>query len=212
MNQKGYTGMVLIVVIVAVLAGGGYFIFSKKSATPIETQQAQTSINNGQGGNRINIPSDGTVVDTRSLSVYKSASCGFEVSFPSQFVNWNRPSNSNPKQCPNLATLEKQVDAFNLKSRADCNIDGSGESPAGCNFLEIVVANNKITGPTVEKVVVDGIPAEKLTMLDVGVGQILIQVEKNNLWYRYTHTFSPSDVSEAKKLSDLIISTFKFAK
>ena len=212
MNQKGFASMVLIIVIVAVLAVGGYFVFSKKSATPTETQQTQTSNNNGQGGNQINIPSDGTVVDTKGLSLHKSESCGFEVSFPSQFVNWNRPLDPNPKQCPNSTPLEKQVDALSLKSRVDCDINSAGESPAGCNFFEIVVANNKITGPTVEKISVAGVPAEKLTMVDGGVGQILIQFEKNKLWYRYTHTFSSSDVNEAKKLSNLIISTFKFTK
>jgi len=211
MNQKGFANIVLIVVIVAVLAVGGYFVFSKKS-TPAEKKQTQRSNNNGQGGNQINIPSDGTVVDTKDLSLHKSESCGFKVSFPSQFVNWNRPLNPNPKQCPNSTPLEKQVDALSLKSRVDCNINGAGESPAGCNFFEIVVANNKITGPTVEKISVDGVLAEKLTMLDGGVGQILIQFEKNKLWYRHTHTFSPSDIKEAKKLSDLIISTFKFTK
>ena len=208
-NQKGFANIVLIVVIVAIVAVGGYFLLSKKSTTPSETQQTS---NNGQGGNQINIPSDGTVVDTKDLSLRKSESCGFEVSFPSQFVNWNRPANPNPKQCPNSTPLEKQVDALSLKSRVDCNINGAGESPAGCNFFEIVVANNKITGPTVENISVDNLPAEKLTMLDGGVGQILIQFEKNKLWYRYTHTFSPPDVKEAKKLSDLIISTFKFTK
>ena len=210
MNQKGFANIVLVVVIVAIVAVGGYFLLSKKSTTPPETQQTS---DNGQGGNQINIPSGGTVVDTKGLSLHKSESCGFEVSFPSQFVNWNRPADPNPKQCPNSTPpLEKQVDALSLKSRVDCNINGAGESPAGCNFFEIVVANNKITGPTVENVSVDNIPAEKLTMLDGGVGQILIQFEKNKLWYRYTHTFSPSDVKEAKKLSDLIISTFKFTK
>ena len=211
MNQKGFANMVLIVVIIAIVAVGGYFVLSKKSITTPETQTTQTS-NNGQGGNQISIPSDGTVVDTKGLSLHKSESCGFEVSFPSQFVNWNRLADPNPKQCPNLVPLERQVDALNLKSRVDCGINGAGESPAGCNFFEIVVANNKITGPTVEKISVDNMPAEKLVMLDGSVGQILIQFEKNKLWYRYTHTFSPSDVNEAKKLSDLIISTFKFTK
>ena len=80
-------------------------------------------------------------------------------------------------------------------------------------FFEIVVANNKITGPKVENISVDNIPAEKLTMFDGGVGQILIQFEKNKLWYRYTHTFSPSEMlMKLKKLSDLIFSTFKFTK
>lgn len=213
MSQKGFANIVLKIVIVAIVAIGGYVVFSKKSATPTstETQQTQTS-NNGRGGNQINIPSDGTVVDTKGLFLHKSESCGFEVSFPSQFVNWNRPSDPNPKQCPNSIPLEKQVDAISLKSRVDCNINGAGESPAGCNFFEIVVENNKITGPTAEKISVDNIPAEKLTMLDDSVGQILINFEKNKLWYRYTHTFSPSDVKEANKLSDLIISTFKFTK
>ena len=212
MNQKGFANIVLIVVIVAIVAVGGYFVFSKKSTTtPPETQPVQTS-DNGQGGNQINIPSDGTVVDTEGLSLQKSESCGFEVSFPAQFVNWNRPADPNPKQCPNSNPLEKQVDAISLKSRVDCSINSAGESPAGCNFFEIVVANNKITGPAVENISVDNIPAEKLTMIDGGVGQILIQFEKNKLWYRYTHTFSPSDIKEANKLSDLIISTFKFTK
>lgn len=208
-NQKGFANIVLVVVIVAIMAVGGYFLVSNKSITPPETQQTS---DNGQGGNQINIPSDGTVVDTKGLSLYESESCGFEVSLPSQFVNWNRPADPNPKQCPNSTPLEKQVDALNLKSRVDCNINSAGESPAGCNFVEIVVANNKIAGPAVENISVDNIPAEKLTMLDGGVGQILIQFKKNKLWYRYTHTFSPSDVKEAKKLSDLIISTFKFTR
>lgn len=208
-SQKGFANIILVVVIVAVVAVGGYFVLSKKSTTPTETQQTQTS-DNGQGGNQINIPSNGAVIDTKKLSLYKIESCGFEVSFPSQFLNWNRPKDPNPKQCPNSTPLEKQVDALSLKSRADCDINGAGEAPAGCNFFEIVVANNKITGPAVENISVDNIPAEKLTMIDGGVGQILIQFEKNKLWYRYTHTFSPSDVKEAKKLSDLIISTFKF--
>lgn len=208
-SQKGFANIILVVVIVAVVAVGGYFVLSKKSATPTETQQTQTS-ENGQGGNQINIPSNGTVIDTKKLTLYKSESCGFEISFPSQLVNWNRPKDLNPKQCPSSIPYEKQVDALSLKSRVDCDINGAGESPAGCNFFEVVVANNKISGPTVEKISVDGIPAEKLTMIDGGVGQILIQFEKNKLWYRYTHTFSPSDVKEAKKLSDLIISTFRF--
>ena len=211
MNQKGFANIVLIGVIVVLVGVVGYFAFVKKSTTSPEAQPTQTS-NNGQGGNQINIPSDGTTVDTKDLSLQKSEGCGFEVSFPSQFVIWNRPADPNPKQCPNSIPLEKQVDAISLKSRVDCNINGAGESPAGCNFFEIVVANNKITGPKVENISVDNIPAEKLTMLDGGVGQILIQFEKNKLWYRYTHTFSPSDVNDAKKLSDLIISTFKFTK
>jgi len=209
MNQKGFANIVLVVVIVAIVAVGGYFLLSRKSATPPETQQTS---DNGQGGNQINIPSDGAIVDTKDLSLYKSESCGFEVSFPSQFVNWTRPGDPNPKQCSDSNPLEKQVDALSLKSRVDCNINGAGESPAGCNFFEMVVANNKVTGLIVEKISVDNMPAEKLTMLDGGVGQILIQFEKNKLWYRYRHTFSPSDVKEANKLSDLIISTFKFTK
>lgn len=211
MNQKGLIGIILIIVVVTVLAVGWYFVFSKKSATPTETQQTQIP-NNGQGENQINIPSSGTVIDNKGLSLHKSESCGFEVSFPSQFVNWNQPSDPNPKQCPNSSLLDNQVDALSLKSRVDCNINSAGESPAGCNFFEIVVANNKITGPTIEKTSVAGIPAEKLTIVDGGVAQILIQFENNKLWYRYTHTFSPADVNEAKKLSDLIISTFKFTR
>src|SRR3989338_9769369 len=144
-NQKGFANIVLVVVIVAIVAVGGYFLLSRKSATPPETQQTS---DNGEGGNQINIPSDGTVVDTKGLSLHKSESCGFEVSFPSQFVNWNRPADPNPKQCPNSIPLERQVNALSLKSRVDCNMNSAGESPARCNFFEIVVANNKITGLT----------------------------------------------------------------
>jgi hypothetical protein len=42
MNQKGFANIALIVVIVAVVAVGGYLVFSKKSASPTETQQPQT--------------------------------------------------------------------------------------------------------------------------------------------------------------------------
>ena len=210
-SHRGFVLPLILALIVIIFVGGGYYVLSNKSATSPETQQTQTS-SNGQGGNQINIPSGGTVVDTKDLSLQKNESCGFEVSFPSQFVNWNRPADPNPKQCPNSIPLERQVNALSLKSRVDCNMNSAGESPARCNFFEIVVANNKITGPTVENISVDNIHAEKLTMLDGGVGQILIQFEKNKLWYRYTHTFSPSDVKEAKKLSDLIISTFKFTR
>ena len=213
--NKGFANIILVVVIVAIVAVGGYFVLSKKSTTPTETQQTQTS-DNGQGGNQINIPSNGTIIDTNKLSLHKSESCGFEVSFPSQFVNYDRPLDQNPKQCSGPVSYGKQVDALSLKSRAGCNINGAGESPAGCNYFEIVVAGNKITGPKVENISVDNIPAEKLIIMTEegvgqGVGQILIQFEKNKLWYRYTHTFSFSDLKEAKKLSDLIISTFKFA-
>jgi len=210
-NQKGFVNIVLLVIVIVIMVVGGYFVFFKKSETLIPLEIQKTS-NNGQGGNQINIPSDGTAIDTKGLSLQKSESCGFEVSFPSQFVNWNRPADPNPKQCSNSIPLEKQVDVISLKSRVDCNINGAGESPSGCNFFEIVVANNKITGPKVENISVDNLPAEKLIMLDGGVGQILIQFEKNKLWYRYTHTFSPSDIKEAEKLSDLIVSTFKFIK
>ena len=218
MNQKGFASVVLIVVIVAVLAIGGYFVFSKKSATPTETQTSD----NGQGGNQINIPSDGTAVDTKGLSLHKSESCGFEVSFPSQFVNWDQPANKNPKECPDpIPSYDPykeylQVNSLRLKSRADCNIGQSGESQPGCNYFSVEVTNSQISGPEVENIFVDNIPAEKLTMIDTapggGVGQILIQFKKNKLWYRYTHTFSPADAKEANKLSDLIISTFKFTK
>ena len=57
-GQKGFANIVLIVVIVAIVAVGGYFVLSNKSTTLPKTQQTQTS-NNGQGGNKINIPYDG---------------------------------------------------------------------------------------------------------------------------------------------------------
>ena len=222
MNQKGFANIVLIVVVVAIVAVGGYFAFSKKSAAPETTEtQKQSKSTNGKGGS-INIPADGTVIDTNSLSLHKSESCGFEVSFPSQFVNWDQSANKNPKKCPNpipsYDPLKEylQVNSLRLKSRVDCNISQSGESQPGCNYFSVEVTNSQIAGPKVENILVDNITAEKLTMIDAtpdgGVGQILIQFKKNNLWYRYTHTFSPSDAIEAKKLSDLIISTFKFTK
>lgn len=216
-SQKGFVVLLLIALIAVLVIGGGIYIFSiKKSEAPVlPDAQTQTS-DNGQGGNQINIPSSGTNIDTKKLSLHKSESCGFEISFPSQFVNNDNPLNPNPKLCSDIVSYGKQINALSLKSRADCNIDGAGESGVGCNFFEIVVAGNKIMaegiGTTKESIIVDKIFAEKLTILDGGVGQILIQFEKNKQWYRYTHTFSPSDVKEAKKLSDSIISTFKFTK
>ena len=183
---------------------------SKKSATSNETPQTQIA-DNGNGENQIYIPSDGSIISTEKLSLYKDESCFFEVSFPSQFIKFDRISDKNPKQCSGSIPYSKQVNVLSLKSRIDCDIAGKVGNLSGCNFFEIVVAGNKIIGPKVENIFVDGMPAEKLTMLDnSGVGQILIQFEKNKLWYRYTHTFSSADVKESKKLSDLIISTFKF--
>src|SRR3989344_8701379 len=54
MNQKGFSNIAIIVVIVAILAVGGYFVFSKKSATPTPSQQnSETNTvnepNQGQG-------------------------------------------------------------------------------------------------------------------------------------------------------------------
>ncbi len=47
MNQKGFANIVLIIVVVAIVAVGGYFVFSKKSPTPIPSQQ-QTPITTGE--------------------------------------------------------------------------------------------------------------------------------------------------------------------
>lgn len=230
--QKGFIGLPVLIAIIlgiVVLGGGAYFVVRQNATpqTPLKQDQANTTKDtqtsaNGQGGNQINIPSSGTTPDNKTLTLYKSESCGFEVSFPSQFVNWDQPANKNPKECPNpIPSYDPykeylQINSLRLKSETNCNISQSGESQAGCNYFSIEVTNSQITGPKVENISVDGIPAEKLTMIDAvpggGVGQILIQFKKNKLWYRYTHTFSPSDAKEAEKLSDSIISTFKFTK
>lgn len=213
-SQKGFVMPVILAIVALLVIGGGIYIYKKVEAPIVvetETQQTTQTQSNGQGGSQINIPSGSVVVNTKN-TLYKHESCGFEISFPSNFVSWDRPLNPYPKQCPNSTPYEQQVDALSLKSKSNCNIDGSGKSPSGCNFFEIAVANNKITGPKVENITVANVSAEKLVILDGGVGQILIQFEKNKVWYRYTHTFSPTDVKEAEKLTSSIISTFKFTK
>ncbi len=226
--KKGFIVPLLLAVIALLVIGGGIYIYNNKKAeapTVVDTgvqqtnqvqQRTQTSAN-GQGGNQINIPSNSTTPVASNLSLYKSESCGFEISFPSQFVNWNRPLDQRLKQCPNSIPNEGQISALNLKSQVDCNINSVGESPAGCSFFEVSVSTHKVEiaggdGVTEKSFVVDNIPADKIISLDSQLGQIYIQFQKNKLWYRYTHTFSPSDAKEAEKLSDLIISTFKFTK
>lgn len=211
MNKKGFTSIVLIVVLVAVMVVGGYFVLSRKNTSPIENSQTQNqkqnpltlNKNGEQEGMQITIPSDGTIINTSSFTLHKNHSCWFQIKFPSQFEN------EKTAQCPN----ERPV--LSLTSRADCQINGRLEYPAGCQLFSIVVGNNKITtegiGVMKENIIVDGVLAEKIILGGKATNeQILIQFEKNNLWYRYTHTFSQSDLKEAEKLSDLIISTFRF--
>ncbi|MFA6520039.1 MAG: hypothetical protein WCT44_00320 [Candidatus Paceibacterota bacterium] len=54
-NQKGFTNVSLIIVVVALVAIGGYFVLSKKSIIPSETQQTQTP-NDVQEGDKIDTP------------------------------------------------------------------------------------------------------------------------------------------------------------
>lgn len=64
-NRKGFANIVLIVVIVAIVAVGGYFIFSKKSATPTPTQQnyeTNTPNESNQGQDTSYIPGQGASI------------------------------------------------------------------------------------------------------------------------------------------------------
>ncbi len=228
--QKGFVAPLILGIIVLLAVSGGIYVSKNNKAkgnveapVVINTERQQTTtLNNykgeGKAGNQINIPS-GSVVANSKLSLYKSESCHFEVSFPSNFVNWDQPANKNQKECPNpIPSYDSnkeylQVNALRLKSGADCNIGESMQFKLGCHYFSVEVTNSKIKGPKVENISVSSIPAERILMSESGdYGQILIQLEKDKLWYRYTHTFNQTDVKEARKISDSIISTFKFTK
>ncbi|MFH1232439.1 MAG: hypothetical protein V1651_01065 [Patescibacteria group bacterium] len=71
MNQKGFVNIILIVIIVAIIALGGYFLFSKRSVAPVETQQSNKAESNFQYGEVIKnkIGTNGGIMQNAEKSI-----------------------------------------------------------------------------------------------------------------------------------------------
>ncbi|MDO8565420.1 MAG: hypothetical protein Q7R67_02265 [bacterium] len=130
--------------------------------------------------------------------IYNGDNVGVEFKYPSDFYLEDQKSNISAKSLPC-----KSVNS------------GGGKWTKDCLAYNLLVQNNKITGGPTESIQINGYSAEKMEMnggLWEDGDQILVQFQKEGIWYISTITFHIENKSEADNLFNKILSTFKFTK
>jgi len=185
MNQKGFANTILITVVIILVAIGGYFVMAKKSTPIVKIQQEATTI-------------PGIISDTLNWKTYTNEQYGFEFKYPENYSVSVNPTDSN-------VTFKSE----GCKSL----VSGGGEWPTDCQSYNVLVQQNKISGPEMSKTFVAGIQAEKYSdsngMWSNGT-QVLVQFQKGQNWFIHTFTFNSGRTQESESLMNQILSTFKF--
>ncbi len=142
---------------------------------------------------------DGSTSLTTSWKTYTNTQYGFEVKYPESYSMSGTSNGSN----------------ITFKSTEACKsfVSGGGEWPIDCQSYNILVQQNKISGPEMSKTFVAGIQAEKYSDSNgqwSNGTQILVQFQKGQNWYIQTFTFNTAKSQISESIMDQILSTFKF--
>ncbi|MEI8174405.1 MAG: Ser-Thr-rich GPI-anchored membrane family protein [bacterium] len=154
-SQKGFANIALVVVIIAIVAIGGYFVFSKKSATPTPSQQnSETNTPNepSQGQGTSYVPGQGasTVAEKDRIQV-TSPKGGEKLEVGKTYdVRWTNYSGKEPLTIALQATKpSNQASAKIIASNVPTSSTGSykwtvtSESPDNKYKIEVYPAGGR---------------------------------------------------------------------
>ncbi|HEY4474960.1 MAG TPA: hypothetical protein VJC06_03495 [Candidatus Paceibacterota bacterium] len=136
---------------------------------------------------------------TADWKTYMNTKYGFTVKYPESYFTFHTSGDSN----------------ISFRSTEACKLleNGGGEWPTDCQAYDVLVQQNKISGPEMSKTFVAGIEAEKFSDLNgqwSNGTQVLVQFQKGQNWYIQTFTFNTAKSQVSEIIMNQILSTFKF--
>ena len=145
--------------------------------------------------------------DISDWKTYQNNTYGFETKYPKNYSEFHSDGDSG----------------IDLRTIKECDIlthVGGGEWPTDCQVYDISIQQNKvdITGPGIDvsQIVLDGIQAQKITAVGLGMfdnmTQVVVYFQKEQNWYIQTFTFNSNKTQPAEEVMNQILASFRFVK
>lgn len=190
-SQKGFV-IPLIITIVAILAIGGGLYYYANNNEPFEVFRVNPN----------EIPLATTTDETKDWKTYTNTEYGYSFKYPATLVS------SNGAKGISLVNTTQCISEYSKPNLGDNYI------PTGCYSLSVSVQESRVIheglNTTKTSLIIGGIQGEKIVTDDGSYFGVLIQVNKDNQWYKISGSSNYADKKVLEDRIKEILITFKF--